>query len=108
MGKLRAPNARFGPRKPKPRRFYRGLLMPPLDHPAGAAIEAQELPTSPRSRRMALWVVVAAGVVVLSALVSLGLSGRRKHQHAPTEPCLAGTHEKASARRPDPVANPTK
>lgn len=97
MGKPRASNAPLGPRKPTPKRFYRGLLMPPVEHPAGAAIEALDLPRNPRSRRMALWVVVAAGVVVFSALVTLGLFGQRKHTHTSTQPC-----------RPTPSANPTK
>lgn len=90
------------PRRHAPKRHFKGLMMPPVPHPPGAPIESCEPPTSPRSRRMAKWLLAIAGLMALGAIVFIGIYGRPKHTHHPGKPCPI----EPTARGPSPLHGP--
>jgi len=96
------------PRRRAPKRYFGSLIMPPVDHPPGALIEACEPPTNPVSRRMAKVLMIVAGAMALGAVIFSGIYGHRKAQKGHGHSCVGGATEPKSASRPGDRNRPAK
>jgi hypothetical protein len=63
MSRSRNPRAEWSGRKKPLSRYFKGLVMPPVEHPPGAVPEAFQARLDPRKTRFVLWFLV--GVLVL-------------------------------------------